>query len=220
MKKYGAIIINEFLIIFGFCGLYLTILGDGFMNSGTFLYYTVQSNILAMLNAVVVLIWEIRRLRGYEIPARVEALRLFSTIAITLTFLVFSLMLTPVMIMDGQGWYLTTPANIFVHNIVPILAILDWCFFGSAKKLSSKHAYSGIIPAFLYVCFVYICVGLGITFSGNTVPYFFLDFETYGWFSFGKGGVGVAYWIVILGVVLVILGKTFMAIANRREKRS
>ncbi len=220
MKKYGAILLNLSTVVFGMLGLGFSIFGQGFMNSSTFLYYTIQSNLLAMLTAGVVLVFERRRLRGREIPTGVQFLRLFSTIAITLTFLVFSLMLTPQIIAEGNGAYLVSPGNLFVHNLVPICAILDWCLFGSAKKLKRGSAYCGTVPALAYVCFVYICEACGVKFSGNTFPYFFLDYQTYGWFRIGSGGIGVMYWIILLAGVLIGLGFAFLAIARRRESRN
>lgn len=218
MKKYGAVLLNALLIVFGVLGLYFTLYSEGFMNTGTFLYYTVQSNLLAMGSAAVVLVFVLRSLKGAEIPASIQFLRLLSTIAITLTFLVFSLMLTPQLIAEGNSAYLTSPGNLFVHNLVPICAILDWCLFGSVQKLKRTSAFCGIAPALAYICFVFVCVKRGITFSGNRVPYFFLDNETYGWFSIGNGSIGVFWWIVILAAVLVGLGFGFMAIVRRREQ--
>lgn len=218
MKKYTAILLNILTVIFGICGLGFTIFSEGFMNSGTFLYYTVQSNILAMLTAVVMVIFEYRKLKGFEIPKAIQSLRLLSAIAITLTFLVFSIMLTPQMIAEGNGAYLTSPGNVFVHNLTPICAIVDWLVFGSAKKMRKSNAYCGMIPAIIYVIFAYICVACGIRFSGNVVPYFFLDFQTYGWFAIKNGGIGVIYWIIILAGVLAGLGHGFIAVALRREK--
>lgn len=220
MKKYGVFIINGLLIIFGLLGLYFTIFGEGFMNTGTFRYYTVQSNILAMLMAVVIIIFEARRLKGRAVPAVVEHLRLMSTVAITLTFLVFSVMLTPKLIADGQGSYLTTPGNLFVHNLVPICAILDWCLFAGATKIKRAGVLCGLIPAFLYMCFVHVCVTIGLDFSGNAVPYFFFDYQTYGWLSIGSAGLGVIYWIVILAIVLLLLGSAFLLLARRRTQKS
>lgn len=220
MKKYGAILLNALIVVLGAVGLCLTIFGEGFMNTGTFMYYTVQSNIFAMATAAVTVVFELRRLGGHEIPAAVQFLRLLSSIAITLTFLVFSLMLTPEMLMNGNGDYLKSPSNIFVHNLVPIGAILDWCLFGSAKKLKRAAAFCGMVPALLYVCYVYLCVGLGIRFAEEAlVPYFFLDYKTYGWFSL-QNGLGVAYWIVILAGVLAGLGFGFIAIVRRREGKA
>lgn len=189
------------------------------MNAGTFLYYTMQSNIFAIGTAIVVLLCEVRRLKGKPFPIGVQYLRLLSAIAITLTFLVFSLMLTPQMIMEGNAWYLLSPGNFFVHNLVPIGAILDWCLFGSAKNLKKISGCSGMIPALAYVLFVYLCVALGIRFGFNKVPYFFLDYEAFGWFRIGVGGIGVFYWIAILGIVLAIVGYLFLAIAKKRERR-
>lgn len=220
MKKYGVPIVNGLLLIFGTLGLGFTIFGGGFMNTGTFRYYTVQSNLLAMLTAAVTLFFWLRCRNGRALPAAAERLRLTSTVAITLTFLVFSVMLTPKMIADGQGAYLTSPGNLFVHNLVPICAILDWCLFASTKKLKTAEALYGLLPAFVYLCFVHLCVTLGLDFSGNTVPYFFFDYQAYGWLDITSDGLGVIYWIAILAAVLLGLGFAFLGIARRRERRA
>lgn len=218
MKKYGAFLLNLLLLLFGICGLVFTVFGDGFMNTDAFLYYTMQSNLLAMFAAAVSLVFEVRQRKSIPIPKAIELLRLINVIAITLTFLVFSLMLAPKMIMDGSGSYLLSPGNLFVHNLVPICAILDWCLYGTVKRLKPGSAFYGMLPALAYVCFVYVCVGCGITFSGNTVPYFFLDYQAYGWFQIGSDGIGVVYWIVLLAGILIGLGYGFMAIARRERK--
>ncbi len=217
LKRYGAVMLNLTIIISGICGLYFSIFGSGFMNSDTFLYYTVQSNILAMITAAVALIFEIRRIEGHAIPAPVHFLRYISAIAIALTYLVFSVMLTPVMVRAGNIAYLTSAGNLLVHKVVPICAMLDWFLFGSARKFKRRCAVCGMIPAILYVCFVFICVASGITFSGNIVPYFFLDFKTYGWLGIGNGGIGVVYWILILAGLLIALGFLFRRLCRKRS---
>lgn len=190
-KSLCMIGLNLLILVFGIIGLLFSLFGeDGFMNTDTFLYYTIQSNLLAMATAAVVVVCALRYRGRAELPKAVQFLRLLSTIAITLTFLVFSLMLTPEMIRSGNTAYLTTPGNVFVHNLVPIGAILDWCLFASVKPLPRRSALCGLLPALSYVLFVFICVFCGIRFSGNTVPYFFLDYETYGWLRIG-GGIGV-----------------------------
>lgn len=220
MKKYAPIILNSLIVVFGCLGLGFSIFGDGFMNADTFKYYTIQSNILAMLTAAGMLVFEVLQLKGKTIPVGIQIWRMVSTIAITLTFLVFSLMLTPEMIIQGNSWYLFTPGNIFVHNLVPIGAILDLCLFGSVKEMKKGWAFLGMAPALLYVCFVYISVACGSTFSGNIVPYFFLDYTTISWFSIGEAGIGVAYWIIILAGVLALLGWGFWSLVALREKRA
>lgn len=189
------------------------------MDTGTFRYYTIQSNILSMLVAAVALIFEIWRVLGRAIPAWVYRLRFVSAIAITLTYLVFAVLLTPVMIRDGNATYLASAGNLMVHKAVPICAMLDWFLFGSVKKMKRRDIVWGLLPALCYVFFVYYCVGKNLTFSGNMVPYFFFDYTQYGWFRIGDGGLGVVYWIVILAGVLVGLGFLFMGIVRKREQR-
>lgn len=219
MKRYGSLIINGLLLVFGVIGLYFTLFDSkGFMNADSFLYYTVQSNIFAMLIAALAIVFEIRRLKGSEIPTWVWLLRLISTVAITLTFVVFSLLLTPELIAMGSGAYLLSPGNLCVHNLVPICAILDWCIFGSVNGIKKPLIYLSLLPAAAYCTFALVRCALGLTIGGNPVPYFFLDYGRFGWLTIGKAGIGVVWWIIILAVALAVMSWGFAAIAAKRQK--
>lgn len=220
MKRYGSILLNAALLVFGICGQYFTLHGTpGFMQRDSLLYYTMQSNLLVMGVAVLTLVFELRRLGGRPIPPVVCLIRLVGTVAITLTFVVFSLMLTPPMLMSGGFRYLLTPGNLCVHNLVPIAAILDWCLFGSAKGLRRGFWGFCLIAPGAYAAFALIRSALGLRISGQHVPYFFLDYKRFGWLRIGGGGIGVVYWILILCAALIGMAFAFAAIARKREAR-
>lgn len=218
MKKYGSIVLNVILIIFGLCGQHFTISGiENFMQSDAYCYYTNQSNLLVIAVAVISLIFEIRKINGKDIPKAISLLRLVSTAAITLTFLVFSILLTPVMIKDGSGAYLLSPGNLFVHNLVPIMAIIDWCIYGNSKQIEKSEVFYCAIPPTAYTAFVYIRAAMGLTIGGETAPYFFMNYEKLGWLTVRNGSIGVVYWLIILLVSVVLMGFGFWKAAKRHK---
>ncbi|MDX9784877.1 MAG: hypothetical protein RBT72_09040, partial [Spirochaetia bacterium] len=118
------------------------------------------------------------------------------------TFVVFSLLLAPLM----PKSYLLSPSNLFLHNITAFLALADFWIFD--RKIAVKKGtwlLAAIMPA-LYLIFVLILASTGPRFSGNLVPYFFLDYHKLGWFRVGPDGMGVAYWIVILFALSGLIG--------------
>lgn len=42
--------------------------------------------------------------------------------------------------------------------------------------------------------------------DGAKVPYFFLDYEKYGWFEIGDGNIGVFYWVIIILIIVYLIG--------------
>lgn len=219
MKKYVSIILNFLLVICGFIGIYLSCHNtDGFMNQEAFLYYTVQSNIFVMFTSFIAGIFETRKLTNKEIPNFVYSLRFIATVDITLTFVVFSLMLTPVLLMQGYLSYILSLGNLFVHNVIPLLAIFDWCFFGKSKNFTIKQSLLSLVFPFVYCLVMLIRAFFGIKIEGNLVPYFFLDYEKSGWLSISKNGLGVIYWIIILTIALIGMCIFFKRIVNRKIK--
>ncbi len=215
MKRYFSIILNALLFTVGIYGIYRTCYSEGFMQTDAFLYYTVQSNLLVMAIAIISIIFESRKLQGKSIPNVVYTIRYVGTVAITLTFLVFSVMLTPVLIAQGEGDYLRSIGNFIVHTFVPLCAILDWCFYGKSSHFKTLHILLTLLAPLYYLIFALVRSFLGLTISGNHVPYFFLDYKKLGWFNISEAGIGVAWWIVILIIALVGMAWGFKKIRNR-----
>lgn len=221
MKKYGAIILNSLLVFVGVLGQIVHIVWqENFMQSSSYAYFTMQSNVWITLTGVLMLVFEVRKYKkGFPIPKWASIVQLVFTVSITLTFLVFSVMLTPVMIAQGNGSYLTSPSNLFLHNIVPIVAIITWCLYGDTSKLKIRDLFFACIPPIYYMIFVHFRVALNMPFGENLVPYFFFDYTVNGWLTIKNGNIGVVYWILILTVA--VIGMTFglWAIANKVGKK-
>ncbi|MEG1706960.1 MAG: hypothetical protein RR291_05650, partial [Clostridia bacterium] len=182
------------------------------------------SNVFVSIVMAIYLVIDIINLSGKKViaPYWLNMLKFISTVGITLTFIVFGLVLTPQMVANGYGEYVTAVSSICMHMVAPVLTILDWCLFDcniTHKRWS--FTYGAFFPI-LYFIFANVCVMLGADFGTHGTfqkfPYFFLDYDTLGWFNIGDGKIGVFYWIVVmiafvagLGVLLLYINKKAMS---------
>lgn len=200
------VLIKSLLIMFGVWGLILTFSSSGFMgNSKSLLYFTIQSNITIMLVTIIFLIADIVKMCGgkYFINQFWLVLKFIFTVAITVTMLVFFIILAPTMKVN----YLLSMNNFSVHFLVPLFALIDFfCFDFNILIKKATPLYGTIMPLY-YLFFALICSFCGVDFNGSKVPYYFLDYTKFGWFSF-KNGMGVVYWIIIL--IIAIIGLSYL----------
>ncbi|MEG1527561.1 MAG: hypothetical protein RR248_02445 [Clostridia bacterium] len=217
--NFLSIFLKLAVIILGFVGICSPSISDQFMSTSKLFYFTIQSNIFIMAICLVFLIFEILRIffhRAVAIPNWLRAIKFVCTVAITLTFLVFTCLLMPSLINAGMADYLIRPANLCCHNLVPILALVDFLVFDHVY-ISKKFSFlQGVILPLIYLPFILICSVSGIDFgNGAIVPYFFLDYVTNGWFKIGDGKLGVFYWIIILVIIVIGLAYLLMLLKNR-----
>lgn len=224
-KKIGllfSILIKTLIIVFCVLGVASTATGEGYMAQKLFLYFTVQSNIWIAVISLIFLIIDIIKLKkpNLQIPNILYLIKFMFTVAITLTFLVFSVMLTPTLIVQGTGWYLRTLENICLHNIVPILAIIDFCLY-DYKFVTKKSTFVwGITMPLYYLCFALISSFSGADFGdGAKVPYFFLDYQANGWFNLGNGKFGVIYWLIVILILVIVISLVLVWIKNKINKK-
>jgi|GEM_PF-1153489 len=162
-----------------------------------FLYFTNQSNLWMLLIMMVFLYYEIRGKR-FTIPYVLLVLKYMCTVAITVTGLVFCFVLMPQRIRSGDTAFIFHYANILVHILVPILSLVDWCFFDPLFLMPKNLPFTGLLLPFSYLLFVAVCVLKHIRFTGRIVPYFFLDYQVLG------------PWRVLVSVVLLGCGIFFL----------
>lgn len=138
-----------------------------------FKFYTVDSNILIGIVSLILAIYEIRLLKGSikKIPKKVYILKFIGTSAISLTFFVTLLFLTP-----KYGFYaMYSNNNLFFHMIVPLLSFISYIFF---EKHDNKLRYSflGIIPMALYSIYYISMIVINRHNGGLTIKYDFYGF--------------------------------------------
>jgi hypothetical protein len=195
---------------------------QGFMHKGTsFLYFTIQSNLciggICLVFALLLVIGRFTN-RSY-IKNWMITLKFIFSVAISLTFIVMLLLLTPKMIASGQTAYLSTASNIFCHYATPLLAMMDFVFFDIAWRSRWRDAFYAVVMPFYYLIFAYTCSFNGVVFSGNEkVPYFFMNYDKLTWFRFTSNGPGVFWWILFLTIAVIAMGFGLVALNKRMKK--
>jgi nicotinamide riboside transporter PnuC len=77
---------------------------------------------------------------------------------------------------------------------------LDFLLFDQEMANKKRQVWLALVMPLLYMVFFFTAYAK----TGQLpVLYFFLDFQTYGWFSIEPGGIGVVYWILILSLILL-----------------
>ena len=216
IKRIVRPLILSTLVIVGVLGIVFTATSTAFMGGkAVFLFFTVQSNIFIILMALIALINEIVSLT-LEKPFMNQILlhiKFVATVAITITFIVFFTMLAPSMGVD----YLLSFNNFSLHAIVPILAIVDFIIFDTDIKLTYPKSLVGTAMPLYYVIFVYIGVPLNFQYGQDLkFPYFFLDYDTNGFFF--EKGFGVILWIIVMLIGICGLCLLFCFFIRLRQK--
>lgn len=215
-------LITEFLlIVIGIYGLYINFNSTGDFMGGSsimLLYFTIQSNITIIAITFCFFILRIIELviKKSIIPNFLYLIKFVFCIAISVTFLVFFVLLSPLQ----KPEYLLSMTNLTVHGIVPIFAIVDFFIFDKEVKFNKVIPLIGTSMPLYYLFFVFICIAEGVRFGGNLkVPYFFLDYEKLTWFNITSDGIGVFYWILILLVFVIGLSYLYAFLNNLFHKK-
>jgi len=180
--------------------------------SGTriFMYFTIQSNIaLAIICAVGFVLLILNR----PISKVWYVIKFAGTVSITLTGVVFAVMLAPTL--GAKAWNIQ---NVLTHVCVPLLSVIDFFLTCSGTGLKKKNVFYVLIPPLMYAIYAGIGYVCGWEFSpGTNYPYFFLNWGSpAGAFGFTDRlpFLGCAWWILILCIFLILVGLVYLAIAD------
>ena len=182
--------------------------------SRVFMYFTIQSNILIALicAAGCYLLKQNKVIRPWY------TVKLVGTVSITLTGVVFAVLLAP--LLGDAAW---NAQNTLTHLVVPVAAAADYFVAASGAETNRKNVIYVIIPPLLYVIYAGIGYALGWEFArGQNYPYFFLNWgSSAGAFGFTNElpFMGCVWWILVLLVFLVGIGWCYLAIADWAGKK-
>lgn len=221
-------ILKALAIIASCYGMFRTIVGPI-----SFTYFTNQSNLFVDIALLIALIMDVMVYKGKKEERNdwVYFLKFLATISITLTFLVYMLILAP----TSQGGFFNAyfrnyAGSFFVHFVGPVLAIADFIIFDYRYISKKIHILYGITPPLCYVLYVVISGQFFNVRWGDDndmlAPYNFMNYgESTGWFGFdlsqmsGKTlGIGVAYMVVFLVLIFLGLGALYLKIKDVRAK--
>ncbi len=185
---------------------------SGFMSGRTvFMYFTIQSNILIAVICAVGLYLLIQK---KEINDVWYIVKLVGTVAITLTGVVFAVLLVP--LLGDNAWNIQ---NTLTHAVVPVAAVADFFMVAPGSGLRRKSVVYVIIPPLLYAIYAGIGYARGWEFgAGQNYPYFFLNWGSpAGALGFSKElpYMGCVWWILVLMVFLIAVGWGYVALSDR-----
>ncbi len=183
--------------------------------SRVFMYFTIQSNILI---AIICLVGLYLLVQKKEINDVWYTVKLVGTVAITLTGVVFAVLLVP--LLGDNAWNIQ---NTLTHAVVPVAAVADFFVVAPGSGLRRKSVVYVIIPPLLYAIYAGIGYARGWEFgAGQNYPYFFLNWGSpAGAFGFTKElpYMGCVWWILVLMVFLIAVGWGYVTLSDRIGKK-
>jgi hypothetical protein len=193
-------------------GLIETFRPVGFSPSAL-MYYTVQSNLLALIMFVMLIIKTAKDLKNNGKKGNSNYFQRFEMVCcinLLLTLVVFWILLAPTMFSMGSGDnYLSSFHNLSVHLFAPLLCVIDYILFSKPKCLKYRDVFYVLIFPMAYLAFASIAGLAGYTYtykadSGaaddgmpHRFPYFCMDFDRIGAFSLVYIGILVVFFLIL-----------------------
>jgi len=149
-------------------------------------YFTIWSNILVAITTTMIY----RNMNRSS--QRLKVLRLSSLMMISVTMLVYILILAPDA--NPQSWNVYT--DLLLHYITPPVTILVWLFFGPRKWISWKIIFSSLLIPITYILYTF---ARGAVFG--KYPYGFINVVELGYVG-AIVGTGV---VLVLGLFIFLI---------------
>ena len=219
-----SIVLKSISLVASLYGLIFTI--DNIMS---FTFFTTLSNVALDIILIIFIVLDIILLKtGKDYKNnKLYILKFLMTLSITLTFLVYMLILGPTSEDGLIGAYFRNHAGSFgVHFVGPLFAIADFLLFDKGFKSKKIYAIYAVIPPLCYVGFVYLLALTGVRwYQTMTAPYNFLNYNApTGWFGWDLSrmitetlGIGVAYMIILLLLIFIGIGLLYLTINKQKR---
>ena len=209
-RKITSLILKTIIVLSASYGIFLSLSSA----PATILYFTIQSNIwigAACLAGIVLMI------KKAEIKRWMYTVKLIFTVSITLTGVVYCVLLAPI---SGAGAY--SPVSVLTHVIVPAASVLDFAVYDYPNLYKKRECLLATIPPFYYLAFAGVGYALGWDFNnGEKYPYFFLNWGSpAGAFGFSEESpyIGVVYYVMIMVVFVIAVGALYILLAHLIRK--
>ncbi|MCL2181152.1 MAG: Pr6Pr family membrane protein [Treponema sp.] len=205
-REIVRIFINIFTIICAGTGVTLAALKMGFAPAIS--YFTIQSNLLCLAASVITIILEIKK-SGFKIQGY-HFFRGMALVSILLTFFIYNFVLRPALIMNNAD-ISESLESILLHVVVPVLMFGDFLFFEAKGYYKIWYPFGWVGFPVFYIVYTVIYRAFGGVYrffsdAPASFPYFFLNYETYGFKKVGLwlllimlGFIGFSYILIGLG---------------------
>ena len=209
-RKLASLILKIIVTLSSLVGVLLSTLPS----PSSLLYFTTQSNIWIGACCLVGIVLMIRKA---EIKKWMYTVKLIFTVSITLTGVVYCVLLAPLFGSSAYGL-----SSLLTHVIVPAASVLDFAVFDYPAPFRKRECLLATIPPFYYLGFAAVGYVLNWQFStGTNYPYFFLDWGSpAGAFGFSEEPpyIGVFYYVLIMVAFVVGVGALYILIARLLKK--
>jgi len=204
IRKWLAIIVNFIIFMNAFviatigivCGAGEGQLGTYIIGWGYFKPYTMDSNMFTGLVALIVAVYTLININSDEKqhPKWLMRAYLMGTTCLVLTFLIATLFLAPMQVMNGRNYFLMFSKDMFFfHFLNPLLATISLVILLKDIRFSFVDRFIGMIPTVLY-----------------SIIYFVMVVVLKWWGDFYHFTFGGKYYLVP-GVVVIIYGVTYVS---------
>lgn len=178
MKMWISLVSKIIIVLASATGIFLVVSEVTYSYVGGWkglLYFTNQSNIwigiVCLIGIILIILEKIKNKR--IIRKWMYIVKLVFTVSISLTGIVYCLLLAPVM--PNNPWSIT---SVLTHIVVPLFSIVDFFVYDCEQKYKYWHAVYALIPPLYYLGFSSIGFVLKWDFGmGVNYPYFFLDWS-------------------------------------------
>jgi hypothetical protein len=177
-------------------------------------YYTVLSNLVAVVMFAFLAVWTVRR-RSLELSPLERTVKGTVALGVLLTFLIFHFILRPTMFTMGAevSAYTLSPANILVHYVVPLAVIADWLLFDRKGLIRRLDPLFWTFMPLAYLAFSIIRAQFATFPTGSRYPYFFIDIDTLGLAQVALNCLVIAAAYIALGYLVFLIDRILTKIS-------
>ena len=150
--------------------------GDAFSIGDNTTYYTIDSNLLAMVASAIYVIFGTKAMEEKKsIPRVVQFIRYLATSGVMYTLVVVFTVLIPAMGEGGFARMVLTPVMAIQHLVAPLLCVISFCGFETEHSMPIKWVFYATLPTGLYAFILYLLNGFYVV-EG---PYPFFEVHKY-----------------------------------------
>lgn len=185
------------------------------------MYFTAQSNLWLGFTFVALLVLPLlKEEKAVVWQPRLYFLKYIFTVSITMTGLVFCLLLAPFCDENYRPW---TLPSLLTHVFSPVFAVVDLFVDPRRILLTKKQVWLCALPPVLYFFPASILCVLNADFGrGVPYPYFFLNYRSpAGVFGFSNEFpffMGSFYWMALFSIVVIGLGFLYARLIRKKTK--
>lgn len=211
MRCINALLLCTIVIVGVFVGVVIKLVAESTVldpDEGirSFRYFTVLSNMLMAFTAALCIPFEIDGLRNhnYHLPRWVVESLYCGVCCVTVTFTFAVCLIAPI---QGAETALLNKANLYLHLICPLAAILLFIFVNDDHRIPFKHSFIIFIPLLAYMFIYWLKV-------------FVIGESNGGWRDHYYTNVYFPYWIAMVAVPLIgfALANVIRVLHNKRHK--